>query len=195
MSSCRAAWTIRLKLRSRPKARRFSRARSLTSASPVFRTALRTRFMAGGFASKSMCSKTALCSLLVVDTGGWYKLCCPSSQLAKPDVLGAIYRVRKHGAPKLPNSARRNEYARVIGPSLDITKNWVALKQSAMQRESKAASVMQELLQETTATAATSNDSARAARIAAEGLGRLGYRPGVPALLHATGFTGDAILE
>ena len=33
-------------------------------------------------------------SLLVVDTGGWYKLCCPTSQLAKPDVLGAIYRIR-----------------------------------------------------------------------------------------------------
>src|SRR5207245_1449448 len=29
-------------------------------------------------------------SLLVVDTGGWYKLCCPTSQLVKPDVLGAI---------------------------------------------------------------------------------------------------------
>ena len=38
-------------------------------------------------------------SLLVVDTGGWYKLCCPTSQLAKPDVPGAIYRVRKRGAP------------------------------------------------------------------------------------------------
>jgi putative membrane-bound dehydrogenase-like protein len=37
-------------------------------------------------------------SLLVVDTGGWYKLCCPSSQLVKPDVFGAIYRVRKTGA-------------------------------------------------------------------------------------------------
>ena len=36
-------------------------------------------------------------SLLVVDTGGWYKLCCPTSQLYKPDVLGAIYRVRKVG--------------------------------------------------------------------------------------------------
>ncbi len=34
-------------------------------------------------------------SLLVVDTGGWYKLCCPTSQLVKPDVLGGIYRVRK----------------------------------------------------------------------------------------------------
>jgi len=40
-------------------------------------------------------------SLLIVDTGGWYKICCPTSQLAKPDVLGGIYRVRKTGAPKL----------------------------------------------------------------------------------------------
>jgi putative membrane-bound dehydrogenase-like protein len=37
-------------------------------------------------------------SLLVVDTGAWYKLCCPTSQLAKPDVLGAIYRVRRREA-------------------------------------------------------------------------------------------------
>jgi len=37
-------------------------------------------------------------SLLVVDTGGWYKLCCPTSQLVKPDVLGAIYRVRRKNA-------------------------------------------------------------------------------------------------
>jgi putative membrane-bound dehydrogenase-like protein len=39
-------------------------------------------------------------SLLVLNTGGWYKVCCPTSQLQKPDVLGAIYRVRKVGAPR-----------------------------------------------------------------------------------------------
>jgi putative membrane-bound dehydrogenase-like protein len=38
-------------------------------------------------------------SLLIVDTGGWYKVCCPTSQIARPDVLGAIYRVRKRGHP------------------------------------------------------------------------------------------------
>jgi putative heme-binding domain-containing protein len=38
-------------------------------------------------------------SILVVDTGGWYKLCCPTSQLPKPDVLGAIYRLRRKDAP------------------------------------------------------------------------------------------------
>jgi hypothetical protein len=37
-------------------------------------------------------------SLLIVDTGGWYKVCCPTSQLAKPDVLGGIYRVRRNGS-------------------------------------------------------------------------------------------------
>jgi putative membrane-bound dehydrogenase-like protein len=40
-------------------------------------------------------------SLLVVDTGGWYKLCCPTSQLVKPDVLGGIYRIHKKGAPRV----------------------------------------------------------------------------------------------
>ena len=34
-------------------------------------------------------------SMLVLDTGGWYKLCCPSSQLHKPEILGGIYRIRK----------------------------------------------------------------------------------------------------
>ncbi|HUF61638.1 MAG TPA: PVC-type heme-binding CxxCH protein [Verrucomicrobiales bacterium] len=36
-------------------------------------------------------------SVLVIDTGGWYKLCCPTSQLAKPEVPGAIYRLRRSG--------------------------------------------------------------------------------------------------
>ena len=45
-------------------------------------------------------------SLVIVDTGGWYKLCCPTSQLHKPDVLGAIYRVKRQGTPKARRSAR-----------------------------------------------------------------------------------------
>lgn len=52
-------------------------------------------------------------SLIVVDTGGWYKVCCPTSQLAKPDVLGAIYRVRKVGTPKIADA---------LGTKLDWNK-------------------------------------------------------------------------
>ena len=43
-------------------------------------------------------------SLLIVDTGGWYKLCCPTSQLGKPDVMGAIYRVRRIDAKPLADA-------------------------------------------------------------------------------------------
>ncbi len=52
-------------------------------------------------------------SVLVCDTGGWYKLCCPTSQFHKPDVLGAIYRIRRQGAPKVDDP--RGELDRV-GP-------------------------------------------------------------------------------
>jgi putative membrane-bound dehydrogenase-like protein len=47
-------------------------------------------------------------SLVVIDTGGWYKLCCPTSQLHKPDVLGAIYRIRKTGAPAVADPRGQN---------------------------------------------------------------------------------------
>lgn len=40
-------------------------------------------------------------SLLVIDTGGWFRLGCPTSKVAKPNVLGAIYRIRRKGAPKV----------------------------------------------------------------------------------------------
>ena len=44
------------------------------------------------------CIEDADGSLLVADTGGWYKLCCPTSQFEKPATLGKIYRIRS--APK-----------------------------------------------------------------------------------------------
>ncbi|MEX2187935.1 MAG: PVC-type heme-binding CxxCH protein [Pirellulales bacterium] len=40
-------------------------------------------------------------SILVCDTGGWYKLCCPTSQFHRPEALGAIYRVRRADAKKV----------------------------------------------------------------------------------------------
>jgi putative membrane-bound dehydrogenase-like protein len=46
-------------------------------------------------------------SLLVIDTGGWYKLCCPTSQLHKPDILGAVYRIKRKGAAKIDDPRSR----------------------------------------------------------------------------------------
>jgi putative membrane-bound dehydrogenase-like protein len=46
-------------------------------------------------------------SLLVIDTGPWFTLCCPTSQIAKPQVLGGIYRVRRAGAGKIDDPRGR----------------------------------------------------------------------------------------
>jgi putative membrane-bound dehydrogenase-like protein len=63
-------------------------------------------------------------SLLVIDTGGWYKLCCPTSQLDKPDILGGIYRIKRKGAAKADDPRGNNlpwtrlsaaELARLLG--------------------------------------------------------------------------------
>ena len=40
-------------------------------------------------------------SLLVVDTGGWFYRGCPTSQFAKPELLGGIYRIRRDGMTPL----------------------------------------------------------------------------------------------
>lgn len=40
-------------------------------------------------------------SLLVIDTGGWFRIGCPQSQISKPNIHGAIYRIRKTGTPEL----------------------------------------------------------------------------------------------
>lgn len=40
-------------------------------------------------------------SLLVVDTGGWFSSGCPTSGVSKPDVTGAIYRIRRSGAHRV----------------------------------------------------------------------------------------------
>jgi putative membrane-bound dehydrogenase-like protein len=81
-------------------------------------------------------------SLVIVDTGGWYKLCCPTSQLHKPDVLGAVYRVRRQGMSVAPAPSRLvlREYARgsdTVGRLDDLKKRLgdarPALQKSAIE--------------------------------------------------------------
>jgi putative heme-binding domain-containing protein len=40
-------------------------------------------------------------SLIVIDTGGWFRIGCPTSRIDKPQIKGGIYRVRRKDAPKV----------------------------------------------------------------------------------------------
>lgn len=101
-------------------------------------------------------------SLLVIDTGGWYKLCCPSSQLVKADVTGGIYRVRKVGATHAPSDPRPAPLPR--------------LYTIALHRD---ASGFQEAIAGLTAK------DLHTRRLAAEALGRIGKPEAIPQILQA----------
>ncbi|MEZ5384324.1 MAG: c-type cytochrome [Prosthecobacter sp.] len=47
-------------------------------------------------------------SLLLIDTGGWFRIGCPSSLMAKSDLLGAVYRIKanKPHAVKLAQASK-----------------------------------------------------------------------------------------
>jgi putative membrane-bound dehydrogenase-like protein len=79
-------------------------------------------------------------SLLVIDTGPWYKLCCPTSQLAKPDLPGAIYRVRRTNVrkPRDPRGLRlpwQSMAASELGELLDDPRT--AVRQRAVHESGR----------------------------------------------------------
>lgn len=140
-------------------------------------------------------------SLLVVDTGGWYKLCCPTSQLPKPDVLGAIYRIRKTGAPHAPQKPDPADevwaLTRTEGPKARAAvraklneKNpivqQVALHSISLWRDAEAVPALIKKLRD---------PNPHLQRVAAEALGRIGDAKTVPALLEAIGQKTDRVLE
>src|SRR5262249_10610226 len=62
-------------------------------------------------------------SLLVIDTGGWFRIGCPTSQIAKPEIKGGIYRIRKKGARR-PANPRGGE---IRWDKLDLAECFVTL--------------------------------------------------------------------
>ncbi len=52
-------------------------------------------------------------SLLLIDTGGWFRIGCPSSLMAKSDLLGAVYRIKPTKAARIAD-AKSN----TVAPSL-----------------------------------------------------------------------------
>ncbi|MCS6867003.1 MAG: c-type cytochrome [Gemmataceae bacterium] len=101
-------------------------------------------------------------SLLIVDTGGWYKLCCPTSQLVKPDVTGAIYRVKKIGA-----------HGNTVKPPPPALPR---LREIALKRDEAG-------LDE--AIAALRDKNLHTRRLAAEAVGRIGSSKAIAAILEA----------
>lgn len=90
-------------------------------------------------------------SLLIIDTGGWYKLCCPTSQLHKPDIRGAIYRVRRtESAPVTDPRGTKLNWNDVAAEDLisRLTDDRFAVRNRAVAELAKRAPVAVPLLQQ-----------------------------------------------
>jgi putative membrane-bound dehydrogenase-like protein len=143
-------------------------------------------------------------SLLVIDTGGWYKLCCPTSQFHKPDVVGAIYRVRRNDPVKFSwtsdTDIRRDllwqacekgnpaDLAAIRGALTDPDEGvrQCAIQAASVHRDSAALPLLLKRLDE---------PSALLRRATAEALGRIGEKAAVPRLLVEVGRPCDRVLE
>lgn len=125
-------------------------------------------------------------SLLIVDTGGWYKLCCPSSVMEKKDVLGAIYRVKKEGShqgiiPVMYQSLTPKYTVNDVGKELTSENKFWRLEAAnwcAAEHPEKMTASLKKLLKD---------DSLHIRRAAAEALGRIGDETAIPAILEALG--------
>ena len=61
-------------------------------------------------------------SLLVLNTGGWFRIGCPSSLMAKPDVTGAIYRISRTKAAGNPSKQnKQTDPAKRPAPAAALT--------------------------------------------------------------------------
>ena len=117
-------------------------------------------------------------SLLVVDTGGWFRAGCPSSLIAKPDVTGAIYRIRPKGplAKVEPWGGSRVLEVRRLARSGDVAKLIALLGDKDASVAHAAANALASLGKIDAATALTSalaNAEAGVRLAAAHGLGML----------------------
>ena len=68
-------------------------------------------------------------SLLIVDTGGWYDLCCPSSRIDQKTAAGGIYRLSP--IEKSPVAKREAEPANAVEQQVQLlldSRPWIARK-------------------------------------------------------------------
>jgi len=74
-------------------------------------------------------------SILVVDTGGWFRNGCPESQISKPDIPGAIYRIRRLSplSPLGRGAGGEGQSARVADPR-GLKIDWQKATEAELRR-------------------------------------------------------------
>ena len=76
-------------------------------------------------------------SLLVIDTGGWFRIGCPTSQIAKPNIHGAIWRIRKKGGHTLKDPRGLKIDWQKVDPAEHLNDDRFAVRERAIEKCSR----------------------------------------------------------
>lgn len=76
-------------------------------------------------------------SLLLIDTGGWFRIGCPSSLMAKADLLGAVYRIKPTKAPTLALKQPVVPEANIESQIGDLRSKDFSIQRRALERLAK----------------------------------------------------------
>ncbi len=76
-------------------------------------------------------------SLLLIDTGGWFRIGCPSSLMAKADLLGAVYRIKPTKAPTLALKQPVVPEANIESQIADLRSKDFSVQRRALERLAK----------------------------------------------------------
>ena len=121
-------------------------------------------------------------SLVVVETGAWYLHSCPVSRISKPEIKGALYRVRRKGAAAVadPRGASLNIAAKAASELATLLADTrPAVRDQAVERLVQAGDAAAPALIE----AREKQTSAEARAAAVFALGRIGRADAVRAAL------------
>lgn len=140
-------------------------------------------------------------SLLVVDTGAWFIHGCPLSRVSKPDIKGAIYRVRRKGAKPTPPAPEPTEavYAlyRKGGPNAgrEIRKFLTDSRPEVQQAAARQLGMLGDKESVPALIQLVRKSEPHVRRQAAASLGMIGDRRAVPALIEASVNPEDRFVE
>lgn len=98
-------------------------------------------------------------SLLIVDTGGWYDLCCPTSRIDQKTASGGVYRLSRKGQTN--SKTQRTEKASSAVASLHDERPWIsrtALLEIAKATDTKAVETIHALTAELNNDQLSTND-------------------------------------
>ncbi|HQR05443.1 MAG TPA: HEAT repeat domain-containing protein [Gemmatales bacterium] len=63
-------------------------------------------------------------NMILVDTGGWFRNGCPTSQISKPNVEGGIYRIKRKREPQSGNPVQIDTITTIHKPEEQLSNFW-----------------------------------------------------------------------